>query len=157
MGGLEKLEISGHLEGKLVVTAAELFAASVVVFAIDAAGSGIEGDFVTAVFPVARKLLAGDVDQRAFLVVSYALGTSLVSLADFIKSVNWSAKSNSSLLEKLAVASVVEHLIGLSSVVSSCVEVELEKLLDQKSIAISSGSSGDFSLGAGDFSVQFGD
>jgi uncharacterized membrane protein len=156
MSGLEKLEISGHLERKLVVTAAELFAASVVVFAIDATGSGIEGDFVAAVLPVARKLLARDVDQGAFLVVGYALGASLVSLADFIKSVDRSSKSNSSLLEKLAVASVVEHLIDLSSVVSSCVEVELEKLLDQESVAVSSGASGDLSLGAGDFSVQFG-
>lgn len=156
MGGLEKLEISGHFERKLVVTAAELFAASVVVFAIDATSSGIEGDFVAAVLPVARKLLARDVDQGAFLVVGYALGASLVSLADFIKSVDRSSKSNSSLLEKLAVASVVEHLIDLSSVVSSCVEVELEKLLDQESVAVSSGASGDLSLGAGDFSVQFG-
>lgn len=156
MGGLEKFEIGGHLERKLVVTAAELFAASVVVFAIDATGSGIEGDFVAAVLPVARKLLARDVDQGAFLVVGYALGASLVSLADFIKSVDRSSKSNSSLLEKLAVASVVEHLIDLSSVVSSCVEVELEKLLDQESVAVSSGASGDLSLGAGDFSVQFG-
>jgi len=156
MGGLEKFEIGGHLERKLVVTAAELFAASVVVFAIDAASSGIEGDFVAAVLPVARKLLARDVDQGAFLVVGYALGASLVSLADFIKSVDRSSKSNSSLLEKLAVASVVEHLIDLSSVVSSCVEVELEKLLDQESVAVSSGASGDLSLGAGDFSVQFG-
>lgn len=73
-----------------------------------------------------------------------------------IKSVDRSSKSNSSLLEKLAVASVVEHLIDLSSVVSSCVEVELEKLLDQESVAVSSGASGDLSLGAGDFSVQFG-
>lgn len=156
MSGLEKFEIGGHLERKLVVTAAELFAASVVVFAIDAASSGIEGDFVAAVLPVARKLLARDVDQGAFLVVGYALGASLVSLADFIKSVDRSSKSNSSLLEKLAVASVVEHLIDLSSVVSSCVEVELEKLLDQESVAVSSGASGDLSLGAGDFSVQFG-
>jgi len=156
MGGLEKFEIGGHLERKLVVTAAELFAASVVVFAIDAASSGIEGDFVAAVLPVARKLLARDVDQGACLVVGYALGASLVSLADFIKSVDRSSKSNSSLLEKLAVASVVEHLIDLSSVVSSCVEVELEKLLDQESVAVSSGASGDLSLGAGDFSVQFG-
>jgi len=156
MGGLEKFEIGGHFERKLVVTAAELFAASVVVFAIDAASSGIEGDFVAAVLPVARKLLARDVDQGAFLVVGYALGASLVSLADFIKSVDRSSKSNSSLLEKLAVASVVEHLIDLSSVVSSCVEVELEKLLDQESVAVSSGATGDLSLGAGDFSVQFG-
>ena len=31
MSGLEKLEISGHLERKLVVTAAELFAASLII------------------------------------------------------------------------------------------------------------------------------
>lgn len=89
------------------------------------------------------------------------LKRSLISDAYFfnllIKSVDRSSKSNSSLLEKLAVAAVVEHLIDLSSVVSSCVEVELEKLLDQESVAVSSGSSGDLSLGAGDFSVQFGD
>jgi len=156
VSSFKKLEIRGHLEGELVITAAELFAASVIVFAIDAASSGIEGDFVTAVFPVARKLLARNVDQGAFLIMSYALGASLVSLTDFIKSINRSSKSNSSLLEKLAVASVVEHLISLSSVVSSCVKVELEKLLDQESISVSSGTSGDLSLGAGDFSVQFG-
>lgn len=157
MSGFEKFEIGSHLESELVITAAELFAACVVVFAIDAASSGIEGDFVAAVLPVARKLLARDVDQGAFLVVCYALGASLVSLADFIKSIDRRSKSNSSLLEKLAVAAVVEHLIDLSSVVSSCVEVELEKLLDQERISVSSGSSGDLSLGAGDFSVQFGD
>lgn len=91
------------------------------------------------------------------MVVSYALGASLVSLTDFIKSINRSSKSNSSLLEKLAVTSVVEHLVRLSGVVSSCVQVELEQLLDQKSIAVSSGASCDLVLGAGDFSVQFGD
>ena len=76
VSSFKKLEIRGHLEGELVITAAELFAASsilvrsqffvkkstVIVFAIDAASSGIEGDFVTAVFPVARKLLARNVD-----------------------------------------------------------------------------------------------
>jgi len=90
------------------------------------------------------------------LVVCYALGASLVSLADFIKSINRSSKSNSSLFEKLAVASVVEHLVGFSGIVSSCVQIELEKLLDQKSIAVSTGAVGDLGLGTGDFSVQFG-
>jgi len=88
--------------------------------------------------------------------VSYALGASLVSLADFIKSINRSSKSDSSLFEKLAVAPVVEHLVSLSGVVSSCVQVELEKLLDQKSISVSTGAGGDLGLGTGDFSVQFG-
>jgi len=88
--------------------------------------------------------------------VGHALSASLVSLADFIKSINRSSKANSSGLEKLAIATVVEHLVGLSSVVSVLVQVELEKLLDEKSIAVRTSASGDLGLGTGDFSVQVG-
>jgi len=62
MSSFEKLEIISHFESELVVAAAELFAASVVVSAIDAASSSIEGDFVSAVFPVASDLFARDGD-----------------------------------------------------------------------------------------------
>jgi len=136
VGGFEKIEISSHFECKLVVAGAELFAASVVVLALDATSSRIERDFVSAVLPVARKLLSRNVDKLSFFIVSYALSASLVSLADFIKSINRSSKTNSSGLKKLAVATVVEHLVGLSSVMSVLVQVELEQLLDKKSIAV---------------------
>lgn len=62
MSCFEKFEISGHFEGELVVAAAEFFTACVVVFAIDTTSSTVEGDFISAVFPVAGKLLSRDVD-----------------------------------------------------------------------------------------------
>jgi len=62
VSSFEKVEISSHFECELVVAGAELFAASVVVLALDATSSRIERDLVSAILPVARKLLAGNVD-----------------------------------------------------------------------------------------------
>ena len=53
-----------------------------VAVALHSSSSGVEGDLVSAVFPVASELFAADIHCASALVVGNALGASLISLAN---------------------------------------------------------------------------